>query len=299
MKKVLSVILFLAIAALVWYLFINPYDYRVSFKANTFAGAINQTIKTWDKTKNTVEPVIQEGNIYQLKQQLKFGDSLQTYHWKIEPIDATTSLVKVGIKDENNSLLNRITTPFKNTDFEKRTKKELLEFNDVLAEHIKIFKVKIEGEEELGATSCACVSLEGPQMSKANGMMQNYNYLSSLVSQYNIELNGRPFIQVNNWDMQNDNISYDFCFPIIPSEDLPEWKNISYKKFYGGTMLKAIYNGNYITSDRAWYALLDYAEKNNIAVESTPIEFFYNNPNMGVNETSWKAEVYLPLKADD
>ena len=59
--------------------------------------------------------------------------------------------------------------------------------------------------------------------------------------------------------------------------------------------LMAIYNGNYITSDRAWYALLDYAEKNEIPITGLPLEIFYNNPNMGADEKNWKAEVFMPF----
>ena len=57
-----------------------------------------------------------------------------------------------------------------------------------------------------------------------------------------------------------------------------------------------IYNGNYITSDRAWYELLDDAERKNIEVHQTPVEVFYNNPNYGGDELNWKAEIYMPLK---
>jgi hypothetical protein len=33
-------------------------------------------------------------------------------------------------------------------------------------------------------------------------------------------------------------------------------------------------------------------------VEDTPVEVFYNNPNMGGNALTWKAEIYLPLKEE-
>ena len=59
--------------------------------------------------------------------------------------------------------------------------------------------------------------------------------------------------------------------------------------------LKATYNGNYITSDRAWYALLEHAERNAIKVSETPIEVFYNNPNFGGDELQWNAEIFMPL----
>jgi hypothetical protein len=31
-------------------------------------------------------------------------------------------------------------------------------------------------------------------------------------------------------------------------------------------------------------------------VEPKPIEFFFNNPNMGGDALRWKAEVFLPIK---
>ena len=95
--------------------------------------------------------------------------------------------------------------------------------------------------------------------------------------------------------MQNDSIVFNFCYPIIKKDSLPTIKDVVYKEFIGMKSLKAIYNGNYMTSDRAWYTLLDYAKKNAIEVDKKPIEFFFNNPNMGGDAFRWKAEIYMPL----
>ena len=98
--------------------------------------------------------------------------------------------------------------------------------------------------------------------------------------------------------MENDSIQYNFCFPIIKGDSLPTHELIKYKQYQSEKAIKAIYNGNYVTSDRAWYALLDYAERENIEVHKTPVEFFFNNPNYGGNELQWKAEIYMPIKND-
>jgi GGDEF domain-containing protein len=45
MRKIKYFIVLILLGSLVWYLFIKPYDYLVTFKANTFPGTINQTIK--------------------------------------------------------------------------------------------------------------------------------------------------------------------------------------------------------------------------------------------------------------
>ena len=74
---------------------------------------------------------------------------------------------------------------------------------------------------------------------------------------------------------------------------------MSYDRLYPKKALKAIYHGNYITSDRAWYALMDYAEKNGIEVVPEPVEVFFNNPNMGGDALNWTAEIYLPIREEE
>ena len=130
-------------------------------------------------------------------------------------------------------------------------------------------------------------------------MMESYPFLNSVIANNGIEINGIPFIETTDWNMQNDSIVFDFCYPIIKKDTLPTIKDIVYKEFIGMKSLKAVYNGNYMTSDRAWYTLLDYAEKNGIEVDKKPIEFFFNNPNMGGDALRWKAEVYMPLSDSD
>ncbi len=298
MKKVYSGTLVVLILLLLWYLFFKPYDYIVSFRSNTFPGAINQTIKTWHKKIGSNMPIVQK-DLLSVSQHLKFGDSTLIYDWKIVPLTDSTSKVKVRIKDLDNSLMNKIKIPFTETVLEKRSKTNLLGFVEILNNHIKNFKVKIIGEDELQSKYCACLSIEGEQQKKAMGMMINYPYLTGFIIDNEIKENGIPFVEITNWNRDNDSIIYNFCYPIIYHDSLPRHKEIKYKEFKRQKAIKAIYNGNYITSDRAWYKLLDYAERKNINVIHEPIEFFYNNPNQGGDELNWKAEIYLPIKSDN
>ncbi len=297
-KKAASVLLFLVLGAVTWYFFIKPSDYIIRFKANTFPGAINQTIKAYHNLQETSGEVVQK-DLYHLENRFIFGDSTHQYTWKIEPLTDSTSKIRVGIKDADHSLMNKIKIPFTETAIKKRSIKNLLEFKEVLKEHINNFKVTIIGEDKIQPTYCAYIPVKGKVGSKAKGMMQHYSYLSSVLLKNKVELNGLPFVEVTHWNMDNDSIHYNFCYPIIRSEKLPTARDIHYKKIFGKKALKAIYNGNYITSDRAWFALLHYADKHNIAVEPKPIEFFFNNPNMGGNELTWHADVYLPIKSDE
>lgn len=294
MKKITVTISILLIGLLAWYFFVKPYDYLVTLKVKTFPGAINQSIKTWGLTLDKSR-ISTSDDLLLLDQQVNYNDSIFLYHWEINPLTDSTSLVKVYVTDKTHSFNNRLSYPFSHTDFEKRVKNSLTDFNDNLKEHISRFKVRIEGESEIKEVYCAYIRIDGPQGEKAVGMMKNFSLLTSSLIHNKFELDGRPFIDVHNWDMTNDLITYDFCYPIKETDTLFEHPLISFKKIKRTKALKAIYNGNYITSDRAWYALLDFAAKNNIAVEKKPFEVFHNNPNMGGDELEWMAEIYMPI----
>lgn len=295
MKKVFISIPILLLVLLLWYLFIKPQDYQVSFKAKAIPGTIYETVKAWNMGFDSVVPLQFESPTH-FEQTIVVNDSVHVYEWNITPIHDSLSQVKVNIKDPEHTLKNKVSVPFSDTDFEKGSRKTLLDFNGFLNDHLKDFKVSIVGEAELFSSFCACVALNTSPENKARGMMANYSLLNSFLVDNGVTLNGLPFVEVENWDIKANMLDYNFCYPIVRSEKLPNHPDIEYKRIFSKRSLKAIYNGNYITSDRAWYALQDYAKKNNIAVENNPIEVFYNNPNMGGNELNWKTEVYLPLK---
>lgn len=297
-RKISLVLVLILLISLAWYLFIKPNDYLITFTANTFPGTINQTIKSWDKRMQSSVPLKQDG-LLNIKQQLKFGDSIVQYDWEIIPITDSTSKIKVRVKDLNHSFMNKLMIPFTSTVIEKRSKKNLIDFNQYLNNHIKKFKVNVVGESELKSTHYAYLTVKGLQSEKAFEMMRDHPFLSGFVQQNHLEVNGSPFLEITKWNIENDSIEYNFCYPIKKSDSLPENDEIKYKEFKDIKAIKAIYNGNYITSDRAWYKLLDYAQKNNIEVSNTPVEVFYNNPSEGGNELKWKAEIFMPIKESD
>ena len=295
MKKISAIIGFILVGFLLWYLIIKPYDYLVTFKVKTSAGTINQTIKLWNTSIANLNPVKQE-NIANLSQQIEVKDSIHNYKWSISPLNDSISKVKVYVTDKEHSFANRISIPFGTTDFEKRIEYTVTDFIAKLKEHLKKIKVTVVGKDTTRSTYAAYISVKGLQIEKARGMMQNYSLLTSVLSAENIEMNGTPFVEITNWNIQNDSIAYNFCFPVIKSDSLPIDPRIQYKQYNGVKALKATYNGNYITSDRAWYALLDYAENHDIVVDKKPLEVFYSNPNFGGDELQWEAEIFMPIR---
>ena len=295
MKKISAIVGFLSVGFLLWYLIIKPYDYLVTFKIKTTAGTINQSIKLWNTSIENSRPIQQE-NLKNLTQQIIIKDSTYNYEWSISSLNDSISKVSVYVTDIDHSFANKISIPFGTTDFEKRTQNTITDFIEKLKEHLSKTRVSEVVLDSTRSTYCAFIPMKGLQIEKASGMMQNYSLLTSVLSAENIEMNGTPFVEITNWNTQNDSITYNFCFPVIKSDSLPKDPRIEYKQYNGVKALKAIYNGNYITSDRAWYALLDYAENHDIVVAKKPLEVFYSNPNFGGDELQWKAEIFIPIK---
>ena len=297
LKKIRVGFLILVALALIWYLFIKPSDYIINFKVVTTPGTVTQSVKSWNYDVPDSEIIAQDG-LHKVVQQRHFGDSIVNYSYEAKMINDSVTQVSVGVKDLDHSLINRLTVPFKNTLFRKRSTENIETFFEILREHLDQINIEVTGLDQTRSTFVAYVPLKGLQVEKARGMMQYYGYIGDVLLKNNVELNGPPIIEVTDWDTETDSISYNFCFPIIRSENLPISKDIKYKRLFQKEAVHAVYNGNYITSDRAWYALLEYAKNNNLAVEKKPVEIFYNNPNMGGNELDWKADIYLPLKQD-
>ncbi|MBT8183925.1 MAG: AraC family transcriptional regulator [Eudoraea sp.] len=295
MRKFISALGLLVLGGLIWYLFLKSHDYKVTFKALANVGTVNQTVKTWNTTlaDSKIEGI---KGIDRLRQEVVFGDTTHIYEWQLSPLNDTVTKVQVYARDKENSLMNKLTIPFTETDFEKRTRKTILDFTSKMKEHIGKIRVSTRGKAVFGPTYCAYVQVRTTQFGKAQGMMKNFPLLDSYLVENNVKLNGLPFLEVTSWDMEKDSLEYNFCYPVIRSDSLPEHPSLKYKEVPAKPALKAVYNGNYITSDRAWYALLNYAERTGEEVVPLPIEVFHNNPNMGGDELLWKAEVYMPLK---
>lgn len=282
----------------VWYFFLKPHDYVVRFKIKALPGTINQSLKSWSEGLDSAKFIAQK-DLSDLKYRLSFGDSTHIYHWKFESLNDSVTRVKAYVTDTTHSLANRVALIFSETDFEKRSKKTVSEFSKRLKEHLGNFKVNKISKAEIPTKYCACLALKTSQAGKAKGMMANYSYLNGLMASNQVPLDGRPIIEIENWNMQNDSIAFNFCFPVQRSDSLPQQEDIFYKQIKARPALRTLYNGNYITSDRAWYALLDYAEKEGITTEQRPLEVFHSNPNMGGDELNWEAEVFLPIQEKD
>lgn len=282
-----------------WYLFIKESDYTISFKVKTATGTVFQGIQEWTteraKSNNEIYTILEKRNFNFLRQEMKDDITKMEYRWEIKPENDSITKVIVGIKDLKNSIYNRLTTPLYNTYFKKEQVLKIIDLRNGLEKHLENFKVKIVGEGKSEETFVAYLSLKSVLQEKARIMISNDDIITGYLHQNNIKIVGRPYVEVLDWNLDEETLDYNYCFPIEKSTKYIEHELIKFKIIFEIKGLKATYFGNFRTSDRAWFALLDYAKKNDYKLENKPLEHYLNNPFNGGNELNWKTEIIIPF----
>ena len=110
-----------------------------------------------------------------------------------------------------------------------------------------------------------------------------------------IKIIGRPYVEIINWNLESETIDFNYCFPIDKDTKVIANETVKFKTLPALKGLKATYYGNFRTSDRAWFTLLDYAKKNNIKLQKKVLEHFLANPFNGGNELEWETKIIIPF----
>jgi len=300
MKKagIIAFTIFLGVA--IWYLFIKQYDYQVSFKVKGSQGSVYYQIVNWEswgedpkiKNINTVDSALYERVI----QQVITKSGILNLEWNVESINDSITQIKVGAISEKKSVINRLAILTGETTFTRLLNNELIDFGKEVNKFARSFRIRIEGESEIPELEYLYISSKSNRLRKAAMMLPMNADLYPKILENKVETNGYPFVKITEWDIINDDIKFNFGFPVRHKDSLPISSVIKYGKSPAMKAIKATFYGNYRDSDQAWFALLEYAKRRNISVEKKPLEIFYNDPKQDGNSAEWKAEVFLPIK---
>ena len=300
-KKIIITLSITFSLVLSWYLFIKENDYSITFTAKTATGTIFQGIQEWStaqqKSKNENYTILEKRNYDCIKQLMKKGDEEIEYTWNMESVNDSTTNITVGIKDKNHSLYNRLTTlPFLPTPFKTEQIEKIKSFKAGLEEHLNDFKIRIDGEKASKEIYVAYISLKSVMQEKAQTMIENDPIIVGYLEKNKIKIIGfRPYLEITDWNQDKETVSFNYCFPIPKNTKYIPDNNVKFKTIPAMKGLQATYFGNFRTSDRTWFTLLDYAKKHDIKLENTPLEHFLDNPFNGGNELEWKTEIIIPF----
>lgn len=287
---ILCLLLFLS-----WYFFIKQYDYLVRFTVKAAPGTVYEIVQTLATANKNID--VQEFLPFsEVNQRLTLNDSLLKLHWEFEAKNDSLTLVKLYVKDSLHSRQNKMAVLLTKSVIGKISKSLALTVRKDVEAQLAKFKIKIDGEANTPSTFCACTTISSFQEGKAQGMMQNNYLVSDFLYSNQLKLTGKPFIEVTRWDLNTTEIRFNFCFPTEKKDSLPVHEKVFFKQTESSKALKATYNGNYMFSDNAWYALYQYAENHQLNIDLTPTEVYFNSPNNGSDDSTWTTEIYLPLK---
>lgn len=291
---------FIGLLFLVWYLFIKESDYRISFKVKAATGTVFQGINEWSAaqlTNNNENYVILEKKTFSfIKQQMKKDKVAMEYTWDINSVNDSVTNVSVGIKDLNNSIYNRLTAPFFSTSFKKVQIQKITDFRNGLNKHTKNFKIKIDGEGSSKEVFVAYINLKSVLQEKAQTMIMNDAIITGFLQQNSIKVVDKPYLEIQNWNLDKETLDFNYCFPIDKNTKIIENDLVKFKMIPAVKGLQATYYGNFRTSDRAWFALLDYANRHDIKLSKKPLEHFLANPFNGGDELTWQTKIVIPFE---
>lgn len=284
---------------LIWYLIIKKTDYSISFKVNAATGTVFQGIQEWSNAQDLKDSekyvILEKRNFDFIKQEMTKKEVQMHYTWDITSINDSVTKVNVGIKDLNHSWYNKVTAPFFSTEFKEEQIKKITDFKKGLSEHLKNFKVRIDGEGESEETFVAYINLKSVLQEKARYMIANDALITGFLFENQIKIIGRPYLEIVKWDLDKETIDFNYCFPVEKPTNNIVNDVVKFKTLPVVKGLKATYYGNFRTSDRAWFALFDYAKKHNLKLENKVLEHFLSNPFNGGEELQWETKIIIPF----
>lgn len=297
----IALIILLALIAGITYLLMRPSDYQAHFTAKTAPDIAYFNILNWDLWNRTragskIE-ITRKDPVRSVSKKVMLSDTTLIFNWEFEPLNDSITMIIAYVSDPDRKLYNRLTVPFINTPFKNSVRGNLLDIKTRLELMLKTFHFEFTGYDQFEKKSCVCINLKSTPRGKARALMSNVIELNQFVKRNNLELDGNPFVIVHDWNLFQDSINFDFCFPIAKGDAIPEHPEIKFKTVEGMDAVKTDFYGNYSVSDISWYNLVEQASKLGYRSNHKLIEVYHNDPHSGGNEIEWKAEIYLGIES--
>jgi len=299
MKRWLKWVLVAGVLGLgIWYFLLKDYEYRVSISSDQPKGVLFQHILDWENYQldEAEISIVSKKKYSEIVQRVQSADSSFLYTWHLDKSSDNETTVTAYIKDENNGLVQKLSVPFSNNDFVKRSIRNVKTVAKAQKLKAETYKFHSVTDSVIAPTYCVYLPLESTVRQKASTMLQGIVTIMDYIKGNEIALNGDPFLEVTQWNEEDETISFNFCFPIKQSDSMPPHPALQFKTTEALEGIKTEFNGNYRISDNAWYYLIEYAEKNKLEVDRLPFEIYLNDPHSGGDPLNWKAHIFLPLK---
>ncbi|MEP2936065.1 MAG: hypothetical protein ABJM06_13350 [Gilvibacter sp.] len=299
-KRGFAVLLLALVVLLCWHFLVKSYQHKIQFTTKDSPGLVYSNLLSWEFVKGLPDSsqvaIISNEPFKRVEQQVTLKDSSFTYVWEFEATKDSLTKVTAYVSDNKNGFIQNIIVPFKNNDFAKRNISVIETLGKEWVAYRDKFRIGPVQEDSLAAKFSAYVTVESEVTAKAGSMMRNIADVMGFINANSLELDGNPFLDVTEWDPLNQRIVYDFCFPIKRTDSLPASDLVKYKESKARKGIATRFNGNYSIADKAWYTLIDHANKNDLNVDLLPTEVYLDDPHSGGNALQWESIIFMPIK---
>lgn len=298
MNKAAAGVLLLALVGLgIWFFLNKEEDSTFTFQTSTAPGTVYKRILYWDYQILEKESERSKTPFSTIVQELALEEQKVLVTWDIIALNDSTTEVTANFEVEKNSKRNKF--EFSGGPIpQENLKREIALLTEAFIKDDSFYNIQFEEKTFSPGAVCACISLSSTIQEKASLMMANIQHLSNFVSENNLKMDGKPRIKINSWNIEDDKIEYDFCFPLANPEGIEGNEKVFIREIKPQESLKATYNGNYMYSNLAWMALFNYAQAHEISVQKMPLEIFHDNPEIGGEALEWKTEIFLPIDTE-
>lgn len=301
-RKLILGLTSLFVLVLIWFLFIKKYDYQINFTIKTSPGTVYSRIyeiRKWPINSKENNFKILKSTVFEsVDQSFKVNKKNFLLHWEIIAQNDSISKVSIYAKDKKNSLKQRLLYLIGKSDLSKTVLDFANGFANDLQRHTENFRVEIIGKTQSPVyQSVIYTKFRSNLPSKAGKMANKIYFLNKYITKNHIKKERYPFMNITNWNKQKNTITAEFSFPVEPLNEFPVDSIVKIRQDIKAVpVLKAVFYGNYRYTDRAWFALDNYAKQHNIKLEDKILEIYYDDPHNDANELHWKADVFIPLK---
>jgi effector-binding domain-containing protein len=303
MKKIFIPIAFIILLVFIGvaFLYTRPGDYQAHFTVNATPDIAYYNILDWNNWNrgqlNSKIEILSKTPVRNVSQKVTLKDTTLIFNWEFKKLNDSITTVRAYVSDPDRKLYNRLTVPFINTRFKRGVRDNLLDIKTRMELMLEKFHYKFTGYNHFEKRSCVYINLRSTPKGKARAMMSIVTELNQFVKQNNLELDGKPFLVINDWNESKDSINFDFCFPISRIDAVPKHPEIKFMTVEGMDALKTDFFGNYGMTDITWYNLDEEVKKQGYRSNNRLIEVYFNDPHSGGNELEWKAEIYLGIES--
>ena len=301
MKSILHIVLLSLLAlvlAVFLFLYSRPCDYSVGFTTDAKPDVVYYHLlnwRTWNRKQQAQIKVRDKHPVSHMEHRVVLPDTLLDFRWEIKNLDDSLTKVSACVSDPGRKLKNRLTARVLPTAFKKSVQYNVLDIMRKLESMRETFDFSFEGPAKFEARHCVYMSVRCPVRQKAHLMIATVSDLNQFVRQNELGLDGDPFLLIHNWELGDDSVFFDFCFPVQHIDAIPFHPQISYRYVEEMQACKSVFHGNYSISDISWLNLAKGLEEAGHSPSGTLIEVYLNDPHSGGNELEWKAEIFLGI----